>query len=519
MLTKLNSAAIIGLSVHQVELELDASPGLPAWELVGLPDTTVRESKERVRTAIKNSDYEFPSRKIVVNLAPAHLRKEGAALDLALAVAILTATDQLHVRKLDKYLFVAELGLDGSLRPVKGILPISREFCHSGMAMIVAEENKNESAIGGCPTYAFHSLRQVMNFLEHPGSSVPYAMNTEDILVQMEQNSVHPKHDFADIKGQSEAKRALEIAAAGNHNILMIGSPGAGKTMLSEALPGILPPITYEESLEVSTIYSIAGMLSSEEPLFFHRPFRAPHHRVSASGLIGGGRIPRPGEISLAHQGVLFLDEFPEFSREVLEALRQPLEEGNVTISRLQAQITFPCRFLLVASMNPCPCGYASDPNRPCTCSPGQIHRYRSKLSGPLLDRFDLQIEIQPVCFQDLYEAEPAESSADIALRVKEARNLQQKRFAGTATHNNSEMTSRQMQEFCKLDPAAQKFLEQAFHKLGFSARAHSRVLKVARTIADLSGSREIQIQHLAEAVQYRTTDKRIWLDVNQLPM
>lgn len=510
MLAQIKSATLTGLTVHNIKVEIDASRGLPSWDIVGLPDTAVKESKERVHTAIKNSGFDFPPRRIVVNLAPANLKKEGPIFDLPIAIAILMATEQIPYEIAERYVFIGELGLDGALHRVNGILPISLSFAEEGstISLVTSQLNADEAALSGIETYGFKNLSDVVSFLKSPELISPTPIPDINSILK---ECIITATDFADIKGQREAKRALEIAAAGNHNVILIGSPGSGKTMLARALPGIMPPMTREESLETSKIHSIAGLLSASNYLVTERPFRSPHHTSSQASLIGGGRIPKPGEVSLAHHGVLFMDEFPEYKREVLEALRQPLEDGIVTVSRVTAQLTYPCDFLLLAAMNPCPCGHLNDPNHTCTCTPAQVSRYHHRISGPLLDRFDIQLEVTPVEFLDLYKNTKEESSETILQRVTKARDIQTERFRDCDIFANSGMSHKQIREYCSLNDDSKKLLKRAFDSLGLSARAHDRILKLARTIADLAGSENIEPPHIAEAIQYRALDKKMW--------
>jgi magnesium chelatase family protein len=502
MLVKVHSAALIGLTVHEIEVEIDSSFGISDWQIVGLPDTSVKESKERVRTALKNSGFDFPPRVIVINMAPADLKKEGPSFDLPIAIAILAATEQVPAETLDDLLFIGELGLDGAVRPVRGMLPLSIENAKTGLSIVTGVHSATESAVGGSRTYGFNNLREVAEFLHHRDSVEPVpAPDLIKVLSQAPQTA----NDFSEIHGQKQAKRALEIAAAGGHNVIMTGSPGSGKTMLARAFPSILPPLTEEECIECSKIYSIAGQLSSEKPLVTERPFRAPHHTSSVASIIGGGSMPTPGEVSLSHNGVLFMDEFPEFSKGALEALRQPLEDGIVTISRVSAQLTFPCNFILLAAMNPCPCGYLNDPRHPCTCSEAAITRYRHKISGPLMDRFDIQLDVFPVEFNDLYDNTTVEeSSAEVRKRVTRARAIQTQRFKDEAIFCNANMNQRQIRKYCVIDDTCKRLMQRAFEKMGISARANNRILKLSRTIADLDGSESIRPQHIAEAISYR---------------
>ncbi|MGQ0793607.1 MAG: YifB family Mg chelatase-like AAA ATPase [Deltaproteobacteria bacterium] len=508
MIAKVLSSAVFGIDAYLVEVEVDIAAGLPQFSTVGLPEGAVKESKERVRAAVKNSGFDFPMRRITVNLAPADIRKEGSGFDLPIAVGILAATGFLSADRLGDYVIIGELSLDGRVKAVKGALPTAigaRDGKLKGI--ILPKENAEEAAVvNGVDVVAVEFLSEIISFLSGSADISPTQIDVAELFNRSGDYDL----DFQEVKGQQHVKRALEVAAAGGHNALMIGSPGSGKTMLARRLPAILPDMSFEESLETTKIYSVAGLLANKSALVAARPFRSPHHTISDAGLIGGGAVPKPGEVSLAHNGVLFLDELPEFKKNVLEVLRQPLEDGRVTISRAVTSITYPARLMLVAAMNPCPCGFSGDPKKECACSPLQIHKYRAKVSGPLLDRIDIHIEVPPVRYKELSSDVAGESSAQIRQRVNRARAAQKRRFGDSGIYSNSQMPPRLVRKFAKPDDAGMKLLEMAINRLGLSARAFDRILKVARTIADLDESERVLTHHISEAIQYRSLDRNV---------
>jgi magnesium chelatase family protein len=507
VLAKVLSSTLLGVDAWMVEVEVDLANGLPIFTTVGLPDASIRESRDRVKAAMANSGFPFPLKRVTVNLAPAHLRKEGTAFDLPIALGILQAAGYIQSDRLHKYVVVGELSLDGRVKAVAGVMPMALALRQTEVVgLLVPAENAAEAAvIEDIPVYGVATLAQAIGFFNGTEPLLPTACDVQTLFRQ--QSSYH--EDFADVKGQQHVKRALEVAAAGAHNVLLIGPPGSGKSLMARRLPSILPDMTLEEAIETSKIHSIAGLLSRERALIATRPFRAPHHSTSDAGLIGGGTIPGPGEVSLAHHGVLFLDELPEFRRSVLEVLRQPLEDAQVTIARAAMTLTFPARFMLAAAMNPCPCGFKTDPQRPCLCSTQQVQRYNARVSGPLLDRIDIHVDVPPVQYADLASPATAEPSVAIRERVNAARARQRDRFTGTPLPHNAAMGTREIRQYCPLDAAGERLLEQAMRHFGLSARAHDRMRKVARTIADLAGEEAITAAHLSEAIQYRTLDRQ----------
>lgn len=506
MLSKVLSSSVIGIDAYLVEVEVDISPGLPYFQTVGLPETSVKESKDRVKAAISNSGYTFPDDRITVNLAPANIKKDGTGFDLPMAMGILGATRLVPQHILLDYLFLGELSLDGRVKPVKGSLPMAISAKNAGYSKIIVpfENAREASVVRGISVLPAKTLSQVVDMMRGYSDIEPRRTDISALFGKRESGEV----DFSEVTGQEHVKRALEVAAAGGHNLIMIGPPGSGKTMLAKRIPTILPPITFEEAIETTKIFSVVGMLESDQALVTQRPYRSPHHTISDAGLIGGGHIPRPGEVSLAHNGVLFLDELSEFKKHVLEVLRQPLEDQKVTISRATTTITYPSSFMLISAMNPCPCGYFSDPKHECNCSPQQINRYRSKISGPLLDRIDIHVEVPAVPYKDLMGQFSGEPSENIRERVTAARDIQNKRFGRAKIYCNAQMGSRHIKAHCRIDEVSGKLLETAVDKLGLSARAYNRVLKIARTIADLEGDAQIGTGHISEAVQYRSLDR-----------
>lgn len=508
MLVKTYGAAVRGIDAVTITMEVSVKGGQAVFTLVGLPDSAIKESRERISSALNVNDWKIPSKSVTINMAPADIKKEGSAYDLPLAIGILAASEEIKKEQLEHYMIMGELSLDGTLQPIRGALPIALQAKAAGFkGLILPQSNAREAGVvDGLDVYGMLTIVDVVRFLEGTQQVEPVQV---DLSGEFEQQVLSTDADFADVRGQENIKRALEVAAAGGHNLLMVGPPGAGKSMMAKRLPGILPPLTLNEALETTKIHSVAGIKAQDTSLIMQRPFRSPHHTVSDVALVGGGVNALPGEISLAHNGVLFLDELPEYKKQVLEVLRQPLEDGQMNVCRAKLSVTYPSRFMLIAAMNPCPCGHFNDPVHPCTCTPGQIHKYMGRVSGPLLDRIDIQCEINPVPFTELEKAAPGEPSATIRERVVRARKIQSERFKNDkGVYCNAQMTPRMMRKYCSLSEDSIMILKYAMEKLGLSARAYDRILKVSRTIADLDGSEHIEVAHVSEAIGYRNLDR-----------